>query len=351
MTKPAKKADLAVYIGRFQPFHIGHAHAVQKAFEHADNVLILIGSAYGPRTIKNPWTFSERAYMIQLGLPYEAFKHVSIRPLRDYIYDDVLWAKQVQEIVESEVDEGDTVILAGHAKDESSYYLKIFPQWKMVDSGYLDLLGSKHLDATKIRELYFQNQRPYIASVVNPRVLQYMLDVESMEPGVRALQEEYDFIQSYKKSWAAAPYPPTFVTVDAVVVQSGHVLLVRRGAAPGRGLWAVPGGFVDPKEKLEAAALRELKEETCIKLQTSVLQRCISEREIFDAPDRSERGRTVTTAYFIELDDSQPLPKVNGADDADKAHWFTFAEFAEMQDQMYEDHWHIVNHFLKLTAG
>jgi bifunctional NMN adenylyltransferase/nudix hydrolase len=55
------------------------------------------------------------------------------------------------------------------------------------------------------------------------------------------LKAEAEFIAGYRKAWSA-PYPVTFVTVDAVVVHSGHLLLVRRRSEPGRGLWALPGG-------------------------------------------------------------------------------------------------------------
>ena len=58
------------------------------------------------------------------------------------------------------------------------------------------------------------------------------------------LVEEQAYIKRYKDIWADAPYAPTFVTTDAVVIQSGHVLLVKRRTAPGKGLWALPGGFL-----------------------------------------------------------------------------------------------------------
>ena len=77
-----------------------------------------------------------------------------------------------------------------------------------------------------------------------------------------ALRDEADFIAKYRGAWRTAPYPPTFVTVDAVVVQSGHVLLVERKAYPGKGLQALPGGFVRPDERLQDTCIRELREET-----------------------------------------------------------------------------------------
>ena len=156
------------------------------------------------------------------------------------------------------------------------------------------------------------------------------------------LVREYDFIKQYKSAWEAAPYAPTFVTVDAVVVQSGHVLLVRRRAEPGRGLYAIPGGFLDPGERIDDAVFRELREETKIKVPEPVLRGSVRAKEVFDAPNRSLRGRTITHAYLIEL---QPgaLPKVKGSDDAEKAKWVPISVFERMENQMFEDHYHIIN--------
>ena len=55
---------------------------------------------------------------------------------------------------------------------------------------------------------------------------------------------------AYKARWRTAPYAPIFCTVDALVQTGGHVLLVRRGGYPGKGLWALPGGFLEPRERL-----------------------------------------------------------------------------------------------------
>ncbi len=57
-------------------------------------------------------------------------------------------------------------------------------------------------------------------------------------------------LSGYHAAWASAPYPPVFVTVDGLLLCHGHVLLIQRGHAPGQGLWALPGGFVEPRDTL-----------------------------------------------------------------------------------------------------
>ena len=156
----------------------------------------------------------------------------------------------------------------------------------------------------------------------------------------------HPFINKYKSAWAAAPYAPTFVTCDAVVVQSGHILLVERKANPGKGLWALPGGFVNQDERLVDAALRELREETKLKVPAPVLKGSIKQQKVYDEPSRSERGRTITHAFHMELAADAKLPKVKGADDAKCAFWLPLNELSSKR--MFEDHYFIIQDILGL---
>jgi bifunctional NMN adenylyltransferase/nudix hydrolase len=67
---------------------------------------------------------------------------------------------------------------------------------------------------------------------------------------------------------------------------------------------------------------------------------------VFDDPNRSLRGRTITNAYLIKLDDSEKLPRVKGGDDAAKAKWISLTDFEEMQQYMFDDHFFIANHMI-----
>jgi bifunctional NMN adenylyltransferase/nudix hydrolase len=230
------------------------------------------------------------------------------------------------------------VAIVGNKKDSSSYYLDLFPQYDFVPVDGVKL----ELDATSIRELLFE--RPgfidLVKSLVPSFTFSFLRDFLKTPEYLR-LHREWEMIKKYKEAWKAAPYTPTFVTVDAVVKKAGHILLVKRKAAPGEGLWAVPGGFVEQNERLEDAAIRELSEETNIDLPPGLLKGSMSEGVVFDHPGRSLRGRTFTHAFLFDLDkaDSKPgMPKVKGGDDAADAKFFTFAEILAMQDKIYEDH-------------
>ncbi len=136
------------------------------------------------------------------------------------------------------------------------------------------------------------------------------------------------------------PYPIIFSCVDAVVIKSGHVLMVTRKASPGKGQLALPGGYVNVNEKLRDAMIRELKEETKIKVPSAVLLGSIVKHEIYDDPDRSSRGRVITTAYLIDLGVGE-LDKVKGGDDAEHAQWVALANLDPAN--VFEDHFEIIN--------
>ncbi len=143
------------------------------------------------------------------------------------------------------------------------------------------------------------------------------------------------------------PNAPTFLAVDAVVVQSGHVLLVERRARPGQGLLALPGGF-EPGETLKDSMLRELKEETNLKVPVPVLAGSFVTQSAFDDPYRSARVRTVTHAFYIHLKPDTSLPKVRGGDDALTAQWVPLADMDPTT--MFEDHYFIIQRMVGQSA-
>lgn len=333
--------DYLVFIGRFQPFHFGHQKVIATALEQAERVIVLVGSSSQPRCVRNPWTYSEREQFITSSFSDDEQKRLIIAPLLDDVYNEQSWLSRVQKTVHgitcqyhSKVGQSLSIGLCGHSKDHSSYYLSLFPQWSSVN-----VEAYQSLSATPIREAYFLN-----GEIVDtcPEPVQEQLKQFKKSDDYQSIAAEWRFIQSYKQGWEAAPYEPVFVTVDALVVQSGHVLLVERKANPGKGLLALPGGFIDPQEKLRDAVIRELREETRIKVPAPVLAGSIVKEQVFDDPHRSARGRTITHAFLIELKpDAKGLPAVKGGDDAKHAFWVPLGEVNP--ERMFEDHFHIIN--------
>ena len=111
-------------------------------------------------------------------------------------------------------------------------------------------------------------------------------------------------------------YPRPAVTADCVVMTKEaepKVLLIQRGDQPFKGGWAFPGGFMNMDETTEQCAVRELKEETGLRLSK------IQQIGAYSKVDRDPRGRAITVAYLAIVD--EPIA-VTGQDDATKAEWF-----------------------------
>ena len=324
-----------VFIGRFQPFHNGHKAVIEEALKRSNEVIILIGSANLPRSLRNPFSVAERTAMIKGAYSKDEAARIHCVALDDVLYNDTRWLQYVQAGVRSVTgDLRSDIGLIGHSKDSSSYYLSLFPHWASIS------VPSYHnLSATPIRDSYLMGATP--TSERTPESTRKILDQFKKTTEYQQLHEEAGFIDKYKKQWDSAPYPPTFMTADALVVQSGHILLVERRSMPGRGLWALPGGFVDPKETLFDACIRELREETRLKVPEPVLRGSRHSQHTFDDPYRSARGRTITQAFYFQLkNDAKGLPKVKGGDDAAQAFWLPLAELDSKK--MFEDHYAII---------
>ncbi|QAU32819.1 bifunctional nicotinamide-nucleotide adenylyltransferase/Nudix hydroxylase [Janthinobacterium sp. 17J80-10] len=342
--------DLAVLIGRFQPFHNGHAFLLRRALDTAPRVAVVLGSSHRAKNAKNPFTWRERAAMIAATLSEQERARVAFIPLRDY-YDDARWSAALRRAVEGQAGQGAQgarIALVGHFKDDSSYYLNHFPQWRLVAAE-----NAGGIDATTIRAILYDAASPAQAlatldSLV-PSTVRANLQSWMASPDYVALAEEHRLVANYKKAWAAAPYAPIFSTVDAVVTAANHVLLIRRGGFPGKGQWALPGGFVEPRERLLKSALRELTEETCLALDASILLAALRDVKVFDHPDRSQRGRTITHAHYFALQGAA-LPTVQAGDDAAHVRWMPIAQLAAMEEEFFEDHFHILDTFLHLLA-
>ncbi len=328
---------------RFAPFHKCHAAVVEQALRLAHQVIVLVGSACKPRTVRNPWTAAERETMIRAAFAADSAR-LLIRPLRDHTYNPSLWVRDVQRLVAevSAAVPGARIGLIGHYTGTSTDYPAMFPQWPAVScepvAGVSAAALCEHLFTAAAGQ-----DLPIEAAV--PQAVCPLVAGLRESPHFAQLLREHQYIRNYRQGWATAPYEPNFVTVDAVILHWGHVLLIRRRAEPGKGLWAFPGGFVDPNERLQAAVIRELREETGLELPAQVLLGSIRSQHVFDDPQRSLRGRTFTHAFCFELRSGE-LPPVRGSDDAEHAQWLPLNTAMAMEEQFFEDHFHILEYFL-----
>jgi len=125
-------------------------------------------------------------------------------------------------------------------------------------------------------------------------------------------------------------YPRPAVTADCVVMTNEplpKVLLIQRGANPFKGAWAFPGGFMNMDETTEQCAIRELEEETGLRVSE------VRQIGAYSKVDRDPRGRTITVAYLALIDTPDA---VSGQDDAAKAEWWLLSELPHLAFDHYD---------------
>jgi bifunctional NMN adenylyltransferase/nudix hydrolase len=347
----SKAADVAVYIGRFQVFHNAQLALLRRALAAAPVCVVVLGSALQARSPRNPFSWEERAEMIRAALPEADRERIAFLPVRDY-YDQARWAEAVKQGVARLHPGASSVLLVGHLKDETSNYLRDFPEWAHDDAG-----RQGDISASALRDAYFEaaadaSIEPALAAIAHkvPASTLAFLRAWASLPDYARIAEEWACLRRENAMWDGSPYPPVFVTVDTVIQCGGQVLLIQRGRAPGKGLFALPGGFLEPRETVWQSALRELAEETDLRLPDSEVDAAFKAVKVFDHPDRSQRGRVITHAHWFDLG-QRPLPAVQAGDDAAATRWVPIGELAAMENQLHDDHFHILDSFLGLTAG
>lgn len=351
------KVDVAFLVGRFQPFHNGHKHLIDFGLKHAEKVVVLVGGSNKARSFKNPFTFDERREMIEdifdqpeywLSSDFTNICRVAIEPLPDVPGNDDAWLGNVYSAVNNHMPTGGTLGIVGYKKDESSYYIDLFPTAErfILEEGFATL------SATEIRDHYFQKAPVFPERLCPGQVVDYLEKFYNTEH-FRYVLDEKQWMDNYKASWASAPFPPTFVTCDAVCTQMGHILLVTRGGFPGKGQLALPGGFVEAKkgDSFENV-LYELWEEAGVQDERGRIPRgklrgfYTGQERRFDDPSRSVRGYTLTTAFRFKFPDGKSMFKVKGGDDAIDAKWYPISYIKENPQLLFEDHYSIIMEML-----
>lgn len=145
--------DYLVFIGRFQPFHLAHLQTIQIALEQSQKVIIALGSAQAERSLKNPFLAQEREQMILNNFSEQDQARIEFVHIID-VYDDQKWVALVKQLVHEKTGDNCKIGLIGHFKDDSSYYLSLFPTWKLVE---LDSLQNS-ISATPMREAFYRGE-------------------------------------------------------------------------------------------------------------------------------------------------------------------------------------------------
>lgn len=306
-----------IFIGRFQPAHAGHISAIRQAAKQCDSLLVLVGSANQCPSIKNPFSYIERVSFLQHRL--SDCNNVYFAPLNDYRYNHARWINDVVETANYYFPP-DNITIFGHQK-EGNDYLSWFPSWK-----YQNIESEHDISGTQVRDELFYSGSELIPATV---------------------RADWTYYRDEQRRFYFYPFPATlnFNCADSVVTCLGHVLLIQRKFSPGKGAWALPGGFKNADETFEACALRELREETNLRVSPKVLRGSIKTSKLYDDPTRSFGIPRNTMAYHIDIapDADGSLPRANGTDDASEAKWVLLSDVMSPNYQLYDDHRDIIS--------
>lgn len=353
-----KKYSKAVVIGRFNPvMHKGHVSMVRKGLDVAEVVYIVIGSANKFPDVKNPVPVNHRHFMVQAVL-MECFdkqerSRIRVVEVNDYKYNDEKWKTEVRFAVREQRRE--TITMVGYEKDEDSYWLKSFG-WihTPVEPHMVDFLGKNvPMSSTFIRDAWLRNEKWPLTSEFPAASIEFLKkytwhDDHAARSEFIRLHEERLMWDKELKKFESYPYRSALncCTADAVVLCNNHILLIERKFAPGKGAWALPGGFKNENETFRYAALRELEEEVNLKVPGKVIRGSIRDEKLFDDPGRSGPISKPTVAQFIVLQPNEDgtLPKTRAGDDAKEAFWVPLYEL-KRNPILFDDHHCIITYF------
>lgn len=343
MATAGDRFGLAACVGHFVLPDEVQLELLRSALSRAERVRVFITRAWQAASARQPFGWRERADMLAASLDNARLSRIDFEPVREH-WDAKRTLRAVQAGLAPHHPAGTPVLCLWSGPEPEP---EDRPRgWAFEELGDTDARSEPRLDALYAAhepEAAWRGMEDELAPGTRERVRAW-LDT----PELARLREEWRLIDREKKVWAAVPYPVTLVTVDAVVRSGGYVLLVERGRSPGRGLWALPGGFLERGDTVLQSALRELVEETGLPLSERAMRERLRSVKVFDHPERSQRGRVVTHAHFFDLGEDSP-PPVRGGDDAAAARWLPVAQLADMETRLHDDHFHVLDEFLGLT--
>lgn len=342
--------NIALVIGSYQPLNSKEADVLTHAHRNSEHVIILIGSSNRSPTFLTPFSFEQRKEMVEKFMESQVMDHsITILPLNDHLYNESQWLHEVNTKVDSVIEHlgvrDAKITLFALDRKESSDFKNKFPQYDVNA-----IKTTRESTSGLIEDLYTHSLDYLIHSGRVPESTWANILTWSASDSYIHSKDEYEFVSNYRKQWEAAPYQPVFFTTDAVVYYKGHVLLTKRRSHPGYGMYGLPGGFLDPKKSTKDSMLKNLKKDTSIEIGTPILKSNIISSRLFDDPKRSTRGRIITEASLIVLDDVTSIrsfPKTKRSKNGeDQVFWVPVNRLDGMAHEMFEDHYFIIKTML-----
>lgn len=281
-----------LFIGRFQPMHLGHASVIEKAFAELDSLIIGVGSSEKHHAAENPFTYEERKTMIESSVSGN-YKIVPIPDINDYSK----WVSHVETLAGNF-----DVVYSGNA---------------IVS----DLFTKKGYAIKKITE------EMYISSSIIRDMMARGADWKKFTPkGVSEFIEKIDGVERVRK--LTKNYLNPVPAVDIIIKYNRGIVLIKKKD----GRIALPGGFEEFGESVENAVVREAKEETSLDVK---LERLLG---VYSDPKRDSRTHVISITYITE-----GHGELKGGDDAKEAFVVPLEDALKMK--LGYDHNKILNEY------
>jgi bifunctional NMN adenylyltransferase/nudix hydrolase len=356
-----KKPTLGGAIGRFSIVHGEHERMFRQMAAENDHVIILLGSANRVISPKNPFSFEERVkYITAVFAQFFDVTKLRIVPLNDRIYAEGRWETTVDELVSGFADElgisDKRISMYGNEKDRTGYWHRNFPQWKQVNVGLVRVVN-----ATELRQLWFQSGQQIsedhnALQYLPPPMKDYLRNQHVLNPN---LQSDWAAYMAEEETFKDYPYREALNVMcgDAVVECAGHILTVTRAKSPGLGQRALPGGHKESWETAFDCAIRELYEETNLRVPERTVRNAVVDTKLFDHPSRnigSVSRSTLGVHIKLEPRDDGTLPRAKGGDDAKNPElpnhgcdWIKISDILSGKVKLFDDHSDIVDYFAR----
>jgi len=325
--------DIVVQIGTFQPWLHAHQLALNSALRQAPRVALVLACATQAPSVRHPFSLEQRTELLRRSIPREQQSRLILFALRETQPPGRDW----QALLEALQPAGEGLARLAIQTEPG------LPPADRPGAVALPYPADRDIAAAWRQGVLASpsNSSTVLPAAASSQAAVWLAEWLEGTQCVR-LREEWQALEHDRLAWSVAPYPVTKVTVDCVIECAGHVLLIQRGRAPGRDLYALPGGFIDLDETLLQAAHRELAEETGLDLG----QEAPRASAVFDAPWRSQRGRVITHAYHFVLEADRP-PAARAGDDAAQARWIPLGRLPSLEGRLHDDHALILAHFLE----
>jgi len=335
-------AAVAVVIGRFQPFHRGHLALLERALGEAPLVIVVLGSAWVARSPMHPFSWRERAAMIAAAAGEQAAR-LRFLPVRDCA-DETRWRAAVLRGVTALAGTAQPVRQLSGGPALRLDRPRAMPGWDFTLVPRRPGVGSGALRRVLLAATTPAAGLAVLREHLPAPVLDYLHGWVEL-PWLWTLVADWRALRAEGERWAGAPRLPVRVSADAVVRVADSVLLVRRAAPPGEGLWALPGDEPHCHERLAQTAMRALRQQTGIGVLPVSLEDALRSVAVFDDPRRAWSGRAISHAHRFEL--GGHAPGLRGGDPAPAA-WVPLDSLRGDSGSLVEDHHAILDHFFEL---